>query len=449
MMKDAQVQETFLMQTGAAINKPYSSSPQDITILIVEDSKSEQIHMQAMLTKFGYHVTTADNGRQALNILKTQKIQLIISDWRMPELTGIDLCRQVRADSSFGHPYIIMVTGRTSKDDLIAGMEAGADDFISKPFNSEELRVRLQAGTRILQLRDAAEQRNMALEQALRREAKTSLLIQRDLEAAARMQQMQLPDNVSPFAQLEIDSLFLPAATVAGDSFNYFPLDDQHLAFYVLDVAGHGIASAMLSFTVSHFLAPGMGIIPSPNLRPLKVSSPYKNPSRPFAQPEQVVSDLNQRFIEKEDCTHYFTMIYGILNVNTGKGRLCQAGHPHPLIVSGTGGVRKLGNGGFPVGMLRDASYNSVDFKINEGERLFLYSDGITDSKNGEGVAFSANRLATLLKVSKGRCLPDVINLIDTQLKRWHCDAPLDDDISLLSIGRKSCTDLDRIDGDI
>ncbi|MFT5693644.1 MAG: sigma-B regulation protein RsbU (phosphoserine phosphatase), partial [Oceanicoccus sp.] len=167
MMKDAQVQETFLMQTGAAINKPYSSSPQDITILIVEDSKSEQIHMQAMLTKFGYHVTTADNGRQALNILKTQKIQLIISDWRMPELTGIDLCRQVRADSSFGHPYIIMVTGRTSKDDLIAGMEAGADDFISKPFNSEELRVRLQAGTRILQLRDAAEQRNMALEQAL------------------------------------------------------------------------------------------------------------------------------------------------------------------------------------------------------------------------------------------------------------------------------------------
>ncbi len=417
----------------------HTSSLKSITVLIVEDCKPEQLLMQAMLSKFGYSVATADNGNQALKILETQDIQMIISDWRMPELTGIDLCRQVRSDPSLGLPYIIMVTGRNTKADLIAGMEAGADDFISKPFNSEELRVRLQAGTRILALRDTTEQRNIQLTRALQREAKTNQSIQRDLDSAARMQQMQLPSNHSLYDQLEIAWLFQPASTVAGDNFNYFRLDDDHLGFYLLDVAGHGIASAMLSFTVSHLMLPGMGVIPQYTERPSIQRSKGQHQTC-ILQPNQVITALNQRFIEKDDCTHYFTMVFGVLNVNSGKGRLCQAGHPHPLVVNELEGVRQIGQGGFPVGMLKDATYDNVDFTLSRGERLFLYSDGITDIHNPDGAPFSTNRLTALLNMTSSHCITAVADFVDMELKRWHCNSPLDDDISLLAIGRKLAT---------
>jgi sigma-B regulation protein RsbU (phosphoserine phosphatase) len=330
----------------------------------------------------------------------------------------------------------MLVTGCNTKTDLVAGMDAGADDFITKPYNSEELRVRLQAGARIIKLRKEADERNAQLAETLEHQAETYRMIRRDLDAAARMQRALLPVSVSPFPQLEVDSLFRPAATVAGDSFNFFKLDDEHLAFYHIDVSGHGIASAMLSFTVSRFLTPELGAITLRSQTPVNAQPDTQTLPGHIVPPEAVVSTLNQRFLQKESCEHYFTMVYGILNATTGSGQLCQAGHPHPLIADAKGTVRPLGKGGFPVGMLDQVEYDSITFQLGEGERLFLYSDGITECSREDRTPLTIQRLMALLRRSKGCSLPEGIDFLDKQLKRWHGDAPLEDDISLLAIGR-------------
>jgi sigma-B regulation protein RsbU (phosphoserine phosphatase) len=408
------------------------------TVLVVEDSQSEQFRMSAMLQGFGYRVATAENGRQALEILRGEAIRLIVSDWRMPAMTGIDLCRALRDDPTLGQPYVILVTGQNTKTDLVAGMDAGADDFIAKPFSSEELRVRLQAGARILGLRRESEQRSRQLADALSREAEANQTMRRDLALAARMQREFLPAPVSPFPQISIATLFHAASMVAGDGYNFFRLDEQHLGFFLIDVAGHGVAAAMLSFAVSRLLSPEHDTSP---LGVIAKGGPHQASGwlpRHIVPPDRVLHWLNQHFVETDDCTHYLTMVYGVLNVETGAGELCQAGHPHPLIVENQHRVKKLGKGGFPVGMLAEATYEPTPFHLGVGERLVLYSDGITESRGGDGSTFGIQRLANLLGQIHGLELSEGIAQTRTQLLQgWLSGAPGEDDISLLAIERR------------
>ena len=112
------------------------------------------------LRKWGYEVVEASDGQQALAILDGEPIGMVISDWVMPNVTGIDLCRRIRAKDSDHYTYLILCTSKGEKADLIEGMEAGADDFLVKPLNKEEMRVRVRAGERVLKLERGLADRN-------------------------------------------------------------------------------------------------------------------------------------------------------------------------------------------------------------------------------------------------------------------------------------------------
>ena len=421
--------------TSATPSNATTATATPETILVVEDSRPEQMRMIALLEGFGYKVLTADNGRLALEIMRHHDVQLVVSDWRMPEMTGLELCRELRADSSFDQPYIILVTGYNATTDLVAGMDAGADDFIAKPFKSEELRVRLKAGSRILQLRNEAQQRSQQLTETLSREEEANSMIRRDLAVAARMQREFLPVPHSPFPQLNIGTLFRAATMVAGDGYDFFRLDEDHLGFYQIDVAGHGVAAAMMSFAVSRLLSPELCRKALGNPKADAVSTAGGCLPDHILDPAHVVQWLNRHILEHDDVQHYLTMVYGVLNVHTGAGVLCQAGHPHPLIVSRDGRISRVGNGGFAVGMLEDASYEPVGFSLGQGERLFLYSDGISDSTDRDGTQFGTLRLSRLLEKTSEHSLSDGVAMIDATLQAWLDKTPVDD-ISLLAIER-------------
>ncbi len=404
-------------------------------ILVVEDSKIEQMRLATMLQKFGYEVVTAGDGRAAIDILRREPIRLVVSDWRMPELSGLDLCRELRKQAEFNQPYFILVTGLDTKNDLIAGMDAGADDFISKPFNSEELRVRVQAGARIVNLRQQAELRNTQMARILAREEAVTRTLQADLEAAASMQRNILPPDKSPLPNLEIGGLFLPASTVAGDGYNFFSLDDRHLAFYHIDVSGHGAASAMLSFTIAHFLLPESGVVKLRSGRTSGADIVSPGAENRITSPDKVVAELNQLFLEKNRCTRYFTMVYGVLDTLTGAGQLCQAGHPYPLLVDAAGNTQRLGRGGMPVGMLANARYESLSFRLGASDCLLLYSDGVPDAADESGEAYGLARLEALLKNIHGKSLDQQMRVIAKRLEKWHAGTPVDD-ISMLALRR-------------
>jgi putative two-component system response regulator len=121
-------------------------------ILIVDDDDLALEMLRHTLLRAGYEVETAPNGRAALEILRQGHIRLVISDWEMPEMTGIELCEEIRHGDFDGYIYVILLTSRSESEEIVAGMSSGADDFVAKPFNTAELLVRIRAGVRVLSL---------------------------------------------------------------------------------------------------------------------------------------------------------------------------------------------------------------------------------------------------------------------------------------------------------
>lgn len=390
-------------------------------VLIVEDSPVYRRLLSRMLTQWGYVVSEAENGVAALEILQNQPVSLVISDWEMPEMDGLTLCREIRS-RQFGHyVYVILLTAREDPGDLTLGFDAGADDFLSKPVEQGELRARLHAGARVLSLEATLAARNARLSEALRQ-------IEQDLEVAARIQQSVLPAHRLRYRDYFSDWIFLPSAWVSGDIFNVFPLDN-HLGFYCVDVSGHGVGAAMMSLAVARQFLHGRA-----------VERFLFTGDNEVASPSEVVRILNSRFCSDEvEIVSYFTMIYGVIDLATGEGRLCQAGHPTPFIVNPAGEVRTVGHGGAPVGLMPDLSWSDVNFTLAPGERLCLFSDGITECENPDGEQYGEARLQRWLQEGATLALDSLLPQFAQQLIHWRsgdCEEQrtMADDVSLLVI---------------
>jgi len=404
-------------------------------VLVVDDATTYRKLLAGLLKKWGYEVFEAENGEQALAVLSAHPINLLISDWEMPVMDGLTLCRQVRQQVQDRYVYLIVLTARESVEDLQAGFAAGADDFLRKPVNQIELQARLHAGERVLQLESTLAARNRHLSQALRQ-------IEQDLQAAASLQLSILPPHDLQHGPYYANWLFIPSAWVSGDIFNLFPLDHQAVGFYCVDVAGHGVTAAMMSVavarqflhgrTVDRFLFSGDSVTP----------------------PAQVVKILNERFCaQSQDILSYFTMIYGVIDLQSGEGRLCQAGHPTPFIVGRAGEIRPVGDGGPPVGLLDELSWEESHFQLAPGERLCLYSDGISECENPEHEMFGSQRLEALLATLAAAPLGELLKQVEHSLNLWRDTAPAEnapaaDDISLLVIERQSSYSFEREETD-
>ena len=166
-------------------------------ILIAEDDRMFRVLLQSWLEDRGYSVTIAENGQQAWELLQSENApKLVILDWMMPGMTGPEICRELRSRSNLRYRYVLLLTARNDKQDLVAGLEAGADDYLSKPFDAMELHARLKVGERILDLQEQL----LAAQEALRFEATHDSLtgvwnggaimqaMDREIERAARMQ---------------------------------------------------------------------------------------------------------------------------------------------------------------------------------------------------------------------------------------------------------------------
>jgi len=398
-------------------------------VLVVEDSPPERARIVAILTKQHYKVFEASDGMEALEMLRKQLIHILISDWRMPRMNGLQLCAHIQNEFSTP-PYLILVTGQDSMCDLVAGMDAGADDFIRKPFDSEELRVRLKAGQRIVDMREALKSKNLELKQALTNETKLNKAIQLDLKAAEKLQCQLLPASGSPIPGVRLAHYFKAAKGVAGDAFDVIPLTDNDFAFYQIDVAGHGVRSAMLSFTISHALK-------DPGTRHSLCWKKNAKDQCELASPAEVVTKLNQRFQSSEDSQDYFTMVYGIINTLTGRGRLCQAGHPHPLLISTNfNEPQQLGSGGLPVGLFSHSKYRNTEFVLKPGERLLVLSDGIFECSLKGGREIDYTILNSLMRKMIKMPMDEVQETLQKIIKDLKTHEDNEDDISLMLLER-------------
>lgn len=126
--------------------------PNTFPILIVDDDRLQRCVLEASLKAAGYEVVSAENGREALEIFRKGYYPIVMTDWVMPEMSGLELCREIRNDDSGRYTYIIILTSLNSKNDIIAGLEAGADEYLVKPPHQAEITSRLKTARRILDL---------------------------------------------------------------------------------------------------------------------------------------------------------------------------------------------------------------------------------------------------------------------------------------------------------
>ncbi len=385
-------------------------------ILVVDDTLSVRIMLASLLRKWGHEVIEADDGDQAWEIIQREPVRFVISDWMMPGLDGPSLCRRVREADFEDYVYFILLTSRDDESDLVEGMNSGADDFVTKPFSRGELEVRIKAGARILQLQQNLAQKNTELSDALG-------IVRRDLEAAARTQLRMLPANAAEFGPTRFDWLFSPATYIGGDSLGYFPVENDLIAFYTIDVSGHGVPSAMISFTLNRFITPAL----------CRLAVAQDKDGRALS-PERVVECLNQEFMDHGDDSFYFTMLFGLHEPATGLTRICQAAHPHPLLVSRGGSVEELGGGGMPVALLEFADFDSFEFVMQPGDRLLMYSDGVTESISPEDVQYGIERFKEFLRARHELDTPALLQTLRGDLAGFRGGEGFDDDLSVLAM---------------
>lgn len=211
-----------------------------------------------------------------------------------------------------------------------------------------------------------------------------------DLNAAASIQESFLPQSAPEVQGLHFAWHFEPCEELAGDIFNLLRLDEQTLAMYSLDVSGHGVASALLSVTLNRILLPLAG--ESSTIRQYTDTSAY----RPVS-PVRVAELLNQQFIMNPEEPQYFTLLYGLLDLETHDFSFVCAGHPGPIYHPHESSPRVLEIAGYPVGLFEKASWEIHSLQLNPGDRLYLYSDGIPEAMNRDEEHFGQQRLLDIL----------------------------------------------------
>jgi sigma-B regulation protein RsbU (phosphoserine phosphatase) len=379
-----------------------------------------------MLRRCGCTVFEAPDGEIAWHVLRSEDIRLVVSDWIMPNLSGIDLCRRIRT-ADFGHYiYVILCTSKGEIADYIAGMDAGADDFMVKPISSEELRVRVRAGERVLHLERRLADKNRELENANAALQSAYERIENDIKAAAWVQHNLLPPPDFKAQGVACSWCFRPSSYMSGDIFNFFAVDERHVGFYLLDVSGHGVPAALRSVALSLVLTPD-GAHNSP-LKRYDADCGGVN----VVRPSEVISELNERFQAKDD--KYFTMSYGVFDSRTSLLHLAQAGNPNPVLIRQGREVKTLSSGGMPVGLWPDIDFDSVEIPFTRGDRLVLYSDGISECANANREEFGDARLLDYLSTTTDLPLGDMLNGLERELERWHGSAEFEDDVSLLAL---------------
>lgn len=404
---------------------PATGGGRQTPVLVVDDSRAQRKVLAMQLQRWGYSVVEAGSGEEALRLCATTEFELVLSDWMMPGMSGLDFCRRFKALPREGYGYFILLTSKSEKAEVADGLEVGADDFLSKPVSYDELRARLRAGERILGMQRELVQKNRLIGATLDELQKLYDSLDRDLIEARKLQDGLMRDRFRDYGGGTVSLLLKPSGHVGGDLVGSFSIDANRLGLFSVDVSGHGVASAMMTARLAGLLSGGS---PDQNIA-LRVGPQGRRDAFP---PALVADRLNRLMLEDLQVDQYFTLAYAEMDMSTGRFALTQAGHPHPMVLRREGGVECLGEGGLPIGLLEPASYGQIQGELRCGDRLILVSDGMTECPDPMGNELGGDGLRQLLADNAGLASADLMEALIWDLAAHAGGQDFPDDISAL-----------------
>ena len=397
-------------------------------VLVVDDSRAQRRLLARTLAKWGYETIEADSGEAALAVTGAQQIDIVISDWMMPGMNGVEFCRAFRDQCGDRPAYFILLTAQTEREVLAEGLDGGADDFLSKPFNSVELRARLRAGERVVNAQKDLASKNAALSSALSDLSDAYAAIDRDLDGARKFQEGLIPDRHLKAGSLEVSMLFQSSGHVGGDLVGYFRVSETLLGIYSVDVSGHGVASALMTARVASYLSDAA---PDRNIALERQGDGYR-----LVDLEEVCGRLNAILSADVDSDQYLTMSIAVVNIETGHVDLAHAGHPSPVIQRADGSVEFHEIFSTPIGLIDEGAFESVSFDLAPGDRMMLYSDGITECPDPDDALLDDAGLEEIMHRQKDIRGPAFVAATVQALVAYRGSDDFPDDLSAVLIER-------------
>ncbi|MGD8991905.1 MAG: SpoIIE family protein phosphatase [Desulfobacterales bacterium] len=368
-------------------------------ILVVDDNPANVEIFEMRLAANNYDIITASDGEAGLAMAKERLPDLILLDIMMPKMDGFEVCRHLRANSSLPFIPIIMVTAKTDSKDVVAGLEAGADEYLTKPVNHAALVARVKSMLRIKLLHDTV------IEQ--------SAQLQGQLKMATKIQSLFWPEIPDLAGDSHIWAAAIPAAYVSGDLYDVIPLPDGSLLAYVADVSDKGVPAALVMAALS-----------------TKIRSEARNQYEIDAL-LQIVNNSTYNLASKEG--FFATIAMARYWPHNGKMQLAIGGHLQPLCIANTD-IRNLPQiKGISLGVTQDAHYEKKEISLAPGESILLFTDGVIEAENKDNELFGNERLVGFLKDSNGP--PWGKGLLEF-ICNWRGNSSASDDLTILEIWR-------------
>jgi len=384
------------------------------TVLIVDDEPFNVDYLEQELEDIECETISAENGREALDQVMSQFPDLILLDIMMPEMDGFEVLTHLKNDERLREIPVIVISALDDTSNVVKGIEMGAEDYISKPFDPVLLHARVNACLEKKRIRD--------------REAQVRRQMDQELARAWQVQSGFLPRELPDIPGWHFAATLQPSQQTSGDFYDLIPLPNDKLGILIADVAGKGVGAG-LSMVLSRTL-----------IRTFAVQY--------HARPDTVLEAANERILADLTTNQAVTVFYGILDVATGTLTYCNAGHCPPYLCrrtdayDGSPEIETLLQTSTPLGVRQDAAWERRAVRINPGEALILYTDGLIDAQNAQGVHFGQERLLAplrsraLFQAQQGGSAQALQDAVIAQMSDFVGDAPQLDDIALTILVR-------------
>jgi phosphoserine phosphatase RsbU/P len=371
------------------------------TVLLVDDEPAN-IQIVNSILKGICKTRIATSGEKALELAnQVPAPDLILLDVMMPAMDGYEVCCRLKSADHTRDIPVIFLTGQTETDNETRGFEVGAVDYIHKPFSPAIVQARVRTH---LVLRGIREQLARQLQ-----------IIRSEMDNARQIQLSILPPEVPTITGLDIGARYMPMMAVAGDFYDFLPIDERRIGILVADVSGHGMPAALISSM-------------------LKIA--LDGQTAWATDPARVLAGLNHALCGKFK-GHFVTAAYVV--VDTEKQSLLYAGAGHPPLITMDNSLREtrhfVENGLF-LGFFPNAAYTAVEIPFKPGDWGVLYTDGIPEMTNPSDEQFGLDRFKQFLENNHDLSAGQFVDALLDELSRWSGLASgreAEDDITLLA----------------
>jgi len=373
-------------------------------ILLVDDTPDNLRLLSQILTERKYRVRAATNGERALETAQLLPPDLILLDIRMPGMDGFQVCRALKENGNTQDIPVIFISALDDVSDKVKAFAVGGVDYITKPFQYEEVVARVETHLALRRLQHELERSNRRMAQ--------------ELALAGELQATFLPEKMPQIDGWQFSVKLQSARQTSGDFYDMFRLPDGRICILVADVVDKGVCAALF-MSLSYAL--------------------FRTFAQQFpAEPEHVFQAMNEHILHDTKTNQFVTAFFGILNPESGVMVYSNAGHPPPLIIGEGYGrmVRWLANTGVPLGVLPECTWQRREVLIAPQDVLFLYTDGIIEAEQDADTPFGLERLLASAQARLGETAVETRDGVIADIRQFAGDRPLLDDLILFVIKR-------------